>query len=829
MPTSDPSDERLHEEGLRPRWSDWEVEQAPPSQSYQGYVDASTRSLPPAVLSAFRRCSPYPNSGHDDPFPAITSPSFTPPYLLYRRFDSVYGLVQHKLVATRDIREKEVLGFVGGHLELLDDAAKEGVDNRGHPSHVLIERGYLEKYYEYSGQHAVVLSMKRYHSPLQRLRDPALLLSELEERRPELDAYNVNVDVALDPQSRMPVVIAYAWVPIEAGTELFAFLSLGRWYSRDHKRLFIASRVSHWYHRSVLQLEQLLHAHSVDTAHLDAQQPDRKEGNRRMEQQMRKQSKEAKEKERREKKRREHERARRRLGRERQARHGDGNEEASEQAEMRNEGEEKEERKEELVDMLDTDVEGEKERKEERQGGRAASASSRASQTAADASPPGPVLSALDEWRFLGDEGEREAAIAQWNRTQTATSSNRGMQKVELYKAFALSRCTYVKKLFVGKTVNDETRDVWRVLPDFIPESIDIDGIAHPVEPAVVRRLVDSGHEEQLVELREVTSLVSPVRYYTVPWSLSFCVVAKKLIKRGTPILMYSGELEQEIRNRDSVYVYDTPADSVRLQWPNYPPDMPDMVIDAEKYGGVARFVNDSRYRAEEALGGAEGCTQNVDTFFVFIEHCLHLCFYATRDIKAREELISHYGDAFWSVCTGQMILEHRKYYDTISHYHQQLVDLCYANSLPLPRPPSQLLEAEPLFERKPRRYACEAKASDTTLSVEEEWEVEAILGKSHHHTAPRAHTQRPLTSPPHTCLSPLPFPCCPVLLRCCDDGRVERRLRCTDGRHATAAQPSCAAFPLLTCTDVALCCVDVCGVMWCALRCGVVLCVFRA
>ena len=86
---------------------------------------------------------------------------------------------------------------------------------------------------------------------------------------------------------------------------------------------------------------------------------------------------------------------------------------------------------------------------------------------------------------------------------------------------------------------------------------------------------------------------------------------------------------------------------------------MPDLVIDAGQYGGVARFVNDSRYRAEEAAGGAEGCCQNLDSLFVFLDHCVHLCFFTTRDVKAREELVSHYGDEFWSVCTGQMLIDH--------------------------------------------------------------------------------------------------------------------------------------------------------------------------
>ena len=143
----------------------------------------------------------------------------------------------------------------------------------------------------------------------------------------------------------------------------------------------------------------------------------------------------------------------------------------------------------------------------------------------------------------------------------------------------------------------------------------------------------------------------------------------------------------------------------------------------------MARFVNDSRYRAEEALGGAEGCTQNLESIFVFLDHCIHLCFYTTRNLKPKEELISHYGDAFWTVCTGQMLIDHQRYYNHIFHYHQHLQTLCAVQKLPLPTPPSYLLESSPLFTRKVTRYACEASPNDTT-PVDEEWEVEYILSK---------------------------------------------------------------------------------------------------
>ena len=649
----DPTDEFLEDEGLLPHFCPWSLVSSPmPSQSYFAYLDTCERTLPPDALAALQKCAPgdpTAENTHLDPFTTLRDAqhSTQQPATVMQRADSEHGLLQYKLVANRAIKEKEVIGFIAGHLETEHEAEREGVD-RLHPSHIHINRGYLHRYHGYTHSDALVLSLKRFHNPLHHIRDPALFLSDSDEKRPEVSAYNVHVDLLLDPERRVPVIIAYAWVDIDEGQELTAYLGLGVWYSRDHQRLFLASRVNHWYHRKVADMEKRL-----DGANINFQ----KKGNKKS-------------------------------GKKANGKWSSSNALSSASKQKENGNDSK-------------------------------------AVSAAQSDPPGPVLSAADEWRFLGDEEKREETIVKWHREQLG--SNKGMEKVELWRVFALSQCAYVTKVFPGKSVSDDTKAALKQLPDFIPAHIAIGNDVLDVDATVIRRLVEAGHDETLCEVREVTSLISPVRYYSAPWHPAFCVVARKHIKKGTFVFTYSGELEQEIRNRDSVYVYDVPADNIRAHWPACPADLPDMVIDAEKYGGVARFVNDSRYRMHEGL--AEGEAENLNHTFVFVDKCIHLCFYVTRDVKAREELVSTYGDEFWSVCTGQMLIQHRRYYNHIAHYHQRLAGLLHQHNLTLPEPPSYLLEAQPHFERKTALYPDEPHPTDT-LATEEEWEVECILSK---------------------------------------------------------------------------------------------------
>ena len=141
-----------------------------------------------------------------------------------------------------------------------------------------------------------------------------------------------------------------------------------------------------------------------------------------------------------------------------------------------------------------------------------------------------------------------------------------------------------------------------------------------------------------MVEIREVLSIESSVRYYTPPWLPSHSVHAKNHISAGTFVLIYSGEIEEEIQHKDSVYVYQVEAEQVRDAIPEY--TGPNLYLDAQNYGNVARFVNDSRYRDAQV-------TPNLKIHFIVLDGMLFLAYYATCDIKIGEELVVSYGEEY--------------------------------------------------------------------------------------------------------------------------------------------------------------------------------------
>src|SRR5277367_417799 len=89
----------------------------------------------------------------------------------------------------------------------------------------------------------------------------------------------------------------------------------------------------------------------------------------------------------------------------------------------------------------------------------------------------------------------------------------------------------------------------------------------HRLRVAAHRRrealLVDAGLDEILVELRGGDVALLPCKVLLRALVPRLLCGVERPIKKGTFVFTYGGELEQEIRKRDSVYVYDTPAETV--------------------------------------------------------------------------------------------------------------------------------------------------------------------------------------------------------------------------------------------------------------------------
>ncbi|ELT88290.1 hypothetical protein CAPTEDRAFT_206547 [Capitella teleta] len=138
-------------------------------------------------------------------------------------------------------------------------------------------------------------------------------------------------------------------------------------------------------------------------------------------------------------------------------------------------------------------------------------------------------------------------------------------------------------------------------------------------------------------------------------------------VKKGSFVCEYVGELisdaEAESREDDS-YLFDLDNK-----------DVDTFCVDARKYGNVARFINHL-------------CYPNLVPVKVFIEHqdlrFPRICFFASRDIVAGEELGFDYGDKFWVIkwkeftcCCRSDFCRYStdKIQDTINDYNRRMAD----------------------------------------------------------------------------------------------------------------------------------------------------------
>ena len=222
--------------------------------TYEGYVALAFDSLEPSSRHAIARALPYVaehgEEYHSSPWPLIwgQQPS---PLLLYRRVDRVYGKEEHRVCASRRIEEKEVVGFLAGRLTEQSKAQKEGREDDHH--HFFMERSYLHTFFEYDGEHSLMISTKEHRSIVSYIRDPC-------EKTDGEDA-NIKVDVVLDTVTHLFFVVLYAAAPIARGEELYCLPFLGKFLSRAHRQMFLYARISQYYHRYATLLERALLSH----------------------------------------------------------------------------------------------------------------------------------------------------------------------------------------------------------------------------------------------------------------------------------------------------------------------------------------------------------------------------------------------------------------------------------------------------------------------------------------------------------------------------------------------------------------------------------------
>ena len=337
-------------------------------------------------------------------------------------------------------------------------------------------------------------------------------------------------------------------------------------------------------------------------------------------------------------------------------------------------------------------------------------------------------LTAEMEAKHYGDEDARSLVYQ--------VSVEEGYLQWGVVDALGAAHCQYAKVAFLGEEVGEEVKEAMRRVPDWLPDTVTIKGEKVKVDSAGLERLVQEGHDWDMLEVREDRCIGSPVRYFDVPTRPSFCVMAKRRIEPGTFVFTYAGEISEVVKNNASAYgqspphnsrplcpsyiapsclthpllwcvpvcvsVYNLLAADIRRAVPQYV-DVPDLYLDAASFGNVARFVNDNRYRLSEE--GAPGSSANLDCTFLMHHGVVHLGFYVTRPIEPSEELVSQYGDDYWKTVQSRLIDEHKDYYDYASTYIHHMTHTLQQHRLPLPAKPEYCVEQYRLFEHKPEPY----------------------------------------------------------------------------------------------------------------------------
>ena len=422
-----------------------------------------------------------------------------------------------------------------------------------------MDKQWLKEFFEYPGDHSLVVSTKDHRSISKYIRAP-------EERMDEGEGPNVKTDVVLDPKGGLFFVIYYALEPIRRGAELFCQPFLGEWHTRCHREMFLYSRVSHWYHRWALLLEnalagagvswdtrkpsnipaklltpeqeeKFLNIPGMDQGVLPAPLP--------LEQSMKIIDIEA-------------------------AMEYCGCVHAP-QAHLQDISKETQH----YIDAVGNFIPDYIDIKNppplpSSLAMAAAAAGEDGTETAAAAATEAAELKAMEI------DGEEAAAAASSPSTAAAAASSSSSSSAAAAAAAASSSTPS------NPAIVHVIGEMSRVR----------------VDKAAVAALISKGMRDDLVELREDFGINSPVRHFTPPNYRAFCVVATSPIPKGTFVFCYAGVITEDVVNRDSAYVYTMERDQIRRTVRSY--HGPDLYLDAMKVGNISRFVNDNTYRVGE-------------------------------------------------------------------------------------------------------------------------------------------------------------------------------------------------------------------------------------
>ena len=167
---------------------------------------------------------------------------------------------------------------------------------------------------------------------------------------------------------------------------------------------------------------------------------------------------------------------------------------------------------------------------------------------------------------------------------------------------------------------------------------------------------VARGEVEPRIRVMRAVSPFNPVALFTPPSELALAAVAAYQIEVGEPIALYLGDLvTADADDPDNTYTYELDADELRLR--GYAASAA-LRVDASTSGNESRFINDCWTPA-----GLPPRTPNCYLELIFDGQTreFHLCFFASRRIRAGCEIIVDYGPDYWEATHEALLRTHAK------------------------------------------------------------------------------------------------------------------------------------------------------------------------
>lgn len=130
---------------------------------------------------------------------------------------------------------------------------------------------------------------------------------------------------------------------------------------------------------------------------------------------------------------------------------------------------------------------------------------------------------------------------------------------------------------------------------------------------------------------------VAPLYIAWVNKFVEYGAFADAPIKKGAMVCEYTGILCEDSGDSDNLYLWDYPTFFYESDPKRKRRKKIKFCIDAEKAGNVARFINHTTREY-----------QNVGVQIVPAHGFWHIIYVAKKDIKKGQQLLTHYGVAYW-------------------------------------------------------------------------------------------------------------------------------------------------------------------------------------